>query len=728
MAWQAENYLHDRTGSRLEKFLELAREGRIGVQALYCNILTGLCSHEEACRFTALAHDVSRRYGTIYSSAMISDVPTQEASLPMILANSGIRYFSSGINNTRAFTFDKLFARCPAWWEGPDGSRVLMMWVPGYAHAAVWGFDVSVDRARSSVLNTIHDLDKRSDYPYDAIFLHGACSDNQPLNVKLAEVVKAWNDRYEFPKVILSRNDEFFQYVEKNHAGKLPVFRGSGGTYWEDGAGSSAKETAAVRRAHESVANAEKFLAVAKRIDPKIAYPAEALDSAWRNCLLYDEHTWGAFCSIDQPQSDFTKAQWKIKAQFAVDAEGQSKKLEGQAALGLASLVRTDGQALVVVNPTSWPRTDVVFATLPPGMAVVEPGVTACDFEASPGGPSTGLLVRDVPACGYRTLRLGPAPQRPQPQIEQGNALESRFYRVAFDPVAGGITSIVDKESGRELVDAKAPYRLNQYLYAAGGAKTRIVETGPEAKLAVSTPTKAKLYRAKLGGLGEMMAVVTSTTMTPKITSSVIVWNDLKRIDFCNTLTKTETFEKEAVYFAFPFAAERPAFRYEIPAGVVCANTDMLPGACLDWFTVQHFVEVEGKDSTVTWASPDAPLACFQDINRGKWQTQLPMVNGHLYAYVMNNYWFTNYLAGQGGRLRLPLRDHQPPEGRPRGLRAVRLGRLESDVGGGRPGQPARPAGRRGRAASSRSTSRTSWWSAPGRPRMATACWFAFGS
>jgi alpha-mannosidase len=52
----------------------------------------------------------------------------------------------------------------------------------------------------------------------------------------------------------------------------------------------------------------------------------------------------------------------------------------------------------------------------------------------------------------------------------------------------------------------------------------------------------------------------------------------------------------------------------------------------------------------VAWATPDAPLVCFQDVNRGKWQTKLPFTNGHLYAYVMNNYWHTNYLAGQGGQ------------------------------------------------------------------------------
>jgi len=87
----------------------------------------------------------------------------------------------------------------------------------------------------------------------------------------------------------------------------------------------------------------------------------------------------------------------------------------------------------------------------------------------------------------------------------------------------------------------------------------------------------------------------------------------------------------------------------------------MLPGACLDWFTVQHFVEIDSPQGAVTWATPDAPLACFQDINRGKWQTQLPFVNGHVYAYVMNNYWETNYKADNEGEFvfRYALRPHR---------------------------------------------------------------------
>ena len=646
VAWQAENYLAARKGPRLETFLRLAKEGKLGVQALYNNVLTGLCSHEAACRLTYFAHSLKTRYGIPFKSAMISDVPTQEASLPTILAGSGIRYFSSGINNDRAYTFTKLQDKCPCWWEGPDGSRVLMMYTWQYAQASQWGLSNSLEAARSNILGRLKSYEGRANYPFDAVWLHGAVSDNEPLNQKLAEVAKAWNERYEFPKIILSPNAEFFEYIEKNFGDKLPVVRGSAGTYWEDGAGSSAAETTLCRNAQEALANAETLLAFAKRLGSQTAYPAEALYAAWRNCLLYDEHTWGAHCSISQPDSDFTKAQWKIKAQFAVDAAKQTQVLLAQGTAAFASLVKAGGRSLIVINPTSWPRTDVLEVKLPEGLAVAETGVACCDTAEG-----TLLEVKDVPPCGYRVLKLAAAPKRQAAQPAEDSTLESRYYRVAFDPASGAVTSLFDKELQRELVDQKAPYRLNQYLYVAGGKGSRIVMNpgGPQPQLTISSPEKASLRRLRLGDLGERMIIETSATLTPKLTTEVTVWNNIRRVDIANRLTKQNTYDKEGVYFAFPFAGTKPVFRYECPAGIVNANKDMLPGACLDWFTVQHFVEVESSDAAIAWATPDAPLVCFQDINRGKWQTNLPFNTGHLYAYVMNNYWHTNYKAGQSG-------------------------------------------------------------------------------
>ena len=56
-------------------------------------------------------------------------------------------------------------------------------------------------------------------------------------------------------------------------------------------------------------------------------YPAQQFFQPLRNVILYDEHTWGAYNSIDEPDAPFVKAQWKIKQAFALDGNAQSKKL-----------------------------------------------------------------------------------------------------------------------------------------------------------------------------------------------------------------------------------------------------------------------------------------------------------------------------------------------------------------------------------------------------------------
>jgi alpha-mannosidase len=43
----------------------------------------------------------------------------------------------------------------------------------------------------------------------------------------------------------------------------------------------------------------------------------------------------------------------------------------------------------------------------------------------------------------------------------------------------------------------------------------------------------------------------------------------------------------------------------------------------------------------------DTPLVTLCDLTPGKWLDTLDVTNGTVFAYVMNNYWFTNYKAGQ---------------------------------------------------------------------------------
>jgi alpha-mannosidase len=80
---------------------------------------------------------------------------------------------------------------------------------------------------------------------------------------------------------------------------------------------------------------------------------------------------------------------------------------------------------------------------------------------------------------------------------------------------------------------------------------------------------------------------------------------------------------------------------------------------------VQHWVAAEEGGVSVALVPVDASLACLGDIFRATWPKDFGQRPGTIFSYVMNNYWDTNYAAGQGGdftfRYVLTSGDHLPP-------------------------------------------------------------------
>jgi hypothetical protein len=659
-AWQADIYRHDRTREQCDKLYALAREGRIEVEASYLNMLTGLCSHEELNRWLYYAHSLKRRYGVPFESALTSDVPTQAWSIPSTLAAAGIRYYATGINTTRGYTFNKLMTGHPYWWKGPDGSRVLAYFSPGYAHAA--GPLSSLEDLRSWVLATTR---SRADFPYDALFMYGGFGDNQAIQENVAATAQEWAETYEYPKVIVGPNAEYFKHMEETYGDQLPTVRGDGGYYWEDGAASSAQETAINRNAHETASAADALFAFAHQAGGKRP-PKTRLKGLWRNILLYDEHTWGAYSSISDPDKPFSTEQWRIKASFAQEADRQSKELLDESLSGFAGLIKTDGPTLVLFNATSWDMEGEVVSVLgPPTQVPLDPrtgqplpAVDMGEMESA-NGPAplhqVYFLAPRIPAWGYVACPLGSGIPV-GPEVVEGEAarvLENEHLRVTFDPRTGGIASLVDKATGRECIDQAAPYKLNEYLYVSGGDGTDIVDIGAKkpAELTVHEPGEGKLSKLVLPGLGAFVEVTTSAERTPELSSFVWLGEGTPYIQIINHVTREAERKKEAAYFAFPFAATNPEVRLEIPNGVMRPEVDQLPGACKEWYALQHFARIKSDEGEIAWASVDAPLVCVGDINRGLWPEKLEVKNGHLYSYVMNNYWFTNYKADQSGAM-----------------------------------------------------------------------------
>ena len=136
---------------------------------------------------------------------------------------------------------------------------------------------------------------------------------------------------------------------------------------------------------------------------------------------------------------------------------------------------------------------------------------------------------------------------------------------------------------------------------------------------------------------------------TPEVQTEILVFNDQKKIEFRYRLQKNYTTAKEAVYFAFPLALSKAGFAYANQQGWVDPARDLLKGGSLEWFSVDRWMAAHDSNLAVGIIPLDASLASFGDINHGKWLGEFQPKSGTIFSYVMNNYWDTNYRAGQGG-------------------------------------------------------------------------------
>ncbi len=666
-SWLLENYLKSRPPEYRDRLLDQMRQGKAGVSAFYFHLLTELCSGEELYRSLYFAHRLHREYGVNFNSACLTDVPSQTWFLPSLLADVGIKSFANGSNQTRApiLALTQLNENSPFYWEGLDGERVLTWFSRSYLQMKrLVGGDI---QARASNYEYLRGAVPqfllkymRQDYPLDAIMVYGAYTDNALIPEKgEADLIERWNQEYEFPKLIVATDADYFAYVEKQFAERLPVYRGDGGAYWEDGAGSTSRATTLNQQAKEVLPEAETLASFASLFDSRNLYPAENFRQVWRDILFYDEHTWGAHSSITQPDREFVTRQWEIKEGYATRANVDARRLRSRTLYRLFQDVAADSDTVYAVNMQPWARTAPLEVEFDQGKYLVDPAdekpVNLDVISAKEGWQKVRFIAQDVPPMGYKgyALRSLDSPRAAQArEVGSGPVIENQYYRLEVDPDTGGIKSLYDKSARRELVDPKAPYKLNQFLYVSGGADSLIIDNiygRPPADLVIHPVTSARIVENVRTPLGQRLVVEAAGKHTPKIRSEYNLYEALRRVDILNTLRKDEIREKEAVYFAFPFATGNPTFEYQIQNGWVRPNEDQLPGACREWFTTQNVVHVKDASYSIAWATPDAPLITLADINRGKWLKHLDVKNGHVFSYAMNNYWFTNYKAGQGG-------------------------------------------------------------------------------
>jgi alpha-mannosidase len=662
--WIVQHYMASRTAAAQKLLFDLARQGKIGIPAQYANILTGYATLEELIRSMFYGYRLHQKQNIPFDYVNITDVPSYTWSYPSILHALGIRYFAAASNNDRApiLLWGRWNTQSPFWWQGPDGSRVLMSYSRQYFQLSfMCQLPASVPACQESLPTFLQAYDRPS-YKPDAALIYGTQVENTDLVPGESEFVEKWNKEYAYPKFVISTFPDYFRYIDGHFGRELPVVTGDGGPYWEDGIGTDARYAAMDRINQQRALSAEKLSTLGVYVEKNVVGEQSLIRQMWQNLILYAEHTFTSWGGYSRPNSEETRRQQFTKDQFVVNARQEINSIVDQAMSQLADRIHMPAPAIVVFNPLSWARSGLVETDLDDGMVIKEyPRMTTVPYEILRRGAGYNhvrFMARDVPAMGYKCYQIakGATPNTKaasENSLPLSNTIENSYYRVEFDPASGAIKSIYDKQLGKELVNPSFPYRLNQSLYVSGGENTQIVylnKSLPVARLVITPSHQGQVTGIQKTSFGTVMTYETSCLNTPHISTQVILFDHQKKIEFVDQVEKQPVTHKEAIYFAFPFAIQKPDFSYEIQNGWVDPARNILRGGSLEWFTVGHWVRVSGPEYSVGLVPIDAPLVSLGDINRGIWPEKFKPQSATVFSYVMNNYWHTNYFRVQSGR------------------------------------------------------------------------------
>ncbi|MDP6063703.1 MAG: glycoside hydrolase family 38 C-terminal domain-containing protein [SAR202 cluster bacterium] len=294
-------------------------------------------------------------------------------------------------------------------------------------------------------------------------------------------------------------------------------------------------------------------------------YPRENIREAWDRLLVNQQHDILPGSITRDPENDaiadYARVQ-KLAGQVVVDATAT-----------IAEQVKTDGDTLVVFNPASWSRTDVVrFSpdSLPAQLQLADSSGQVVPHQISASPADAGdLLVQmsEVPSCGYASISMGSSAseETAYPITVTESAMENRFFHLELDG-QGRITSIFDKFAEREVLapgEAGNVFQLFEDkpidydawdidLFAHdkvwemdGTAEVRVLETGP------------------VRGTVEIRRAFSHSTLVQRIH----VYDATSRIDFD---TEVEWHERHTLLkVAFPVDVNATDATYEIQFGSI---------------------------------------------------------------------------------------------------------------------------------------------------------------
>ena len=578
----------NRDQQQVDRLVARLRDGHFSMPLNFAVSTYGGMPTEAVLRGMYYAGSVERRYGLKLDMAIAMEDQTLPNGLGALWAGSGARYSWRGVCDCATKlqpTLDHWRPHEIYWWQGPDGSRILLKWYSIYKRIGGYqpGTYLELDKATlGQDIPLLQDPEFRARYPYQIFGLFGEGGDNlSTMNDHIVQLAKSLSrpDR----EVIVSNEEDFFHDFESTYGAQMPSFQGSFGNEWDMYSASMQEVSSSVRRATEELRSAEALETLVTLKQP--AFPEQfkaARDQAWADFGLFWEHDWTADSPV-LPRS--IRRDWQRSVAHRISSYVDTLSDASRQALGGMIARKGEADRYYVFNPLNWMRTDAadLSYTGPEDIHVVDltTGMTVLHQFIDGAGDDGShrrllrIMASEVPSVGYKVYEVIPGKSSAPPESLKvdGGALENADYRIRVND-RGAIESIVSKKTGGQELVATIDGRSVNDL-GPGSGTFKVINSGP-----VSVTVEA-----------HASGPVSHTTQ-------ITLFRDLDRIAIRNEITANFSDVKT---WAFSFALQSPDVWHEEIGAINHARLQpegdyAAKYSRLDWLTLNHYVFMAGKD------------------------------------------------------------------------------------------------------------------------------------
>ncbi len=505
-----------------------------------------------------------QEFGKASNEYMVPDCFGFPYSMPAIFTHAGVKGFS-----TQKLTWGSAVG-VPfnfGLWEGTDGSTVLASLNPG-EYVGTVKEDLSTS---PTWRQRLAENGKKAGIVADYMYFGTGDIGGAPQEETVRWVNTSLTSKGPI-KVVCAPASRFFEDLGANPTSQLPRYRGEFLlTNHSAGSTTSAAYMKRWNRRNELLAYASEATSVVADWLGGTPYPRDLFREGWRLVVGGQFHdVLAGTCTPHAYQLSWNDEVLALK-NFA---SGVSDAV-GAVARGMNT--KTKGIPVVIFNPLSAPREDLVEATVtvpagsPAEVRVFGPDgkEVASQTTDRQGDRRTVVFAAQMPSVGFSVYEVRPSPTpcgiRTGLQVTH-DVIENAHYKVTLN-AAGDVASIFDKKLGKELL--AAPHRLEfRYErpqewpawnmdwddrvkppsgYVDGSPVVRVVENGPaRVSLEIAREARGSRFvqqiRLAAGGSGDRVEF-----------STRIHW-----------FTPTSSLKA-----SFPLTAANPMATYNTGAGVI---------------------------------------------------------------------------------------------------------------------------------------------------------------